>query len=128
MTVDEMRHELHVVDAVRFAPVEGLVARDEAADLHRARIPGRALGRGLLDDELRRAQRRLGHERRVQHGGRAAWHVEQVAGLVRDDADAAGADRPGGVLRLAVDALGKGGEPDARAVPADAQVAPAVGR
>ena len=96
--VDQVGHELHVVDAIRLPAVERLVARDEPLDVHRLRLGGRPVGVGPLNDQFGRAQRRLGDECGQQHGVCTAGNVEHVARTVGDHADAAlRVDRPVGI-------------------------------
>ena len=127
MLVDEVRDELHVVDAARFPAVERLVARDEAGDVHGLRLSGRPVGIGALDDELCRAQGGVGDEGGLDQRLRAPRDVEGVAGMVRDDADAFRADGPVGVGRRVVDSLRQGREPFAGPGATDPEVAATVG-
>ena len=104
VVVDQMRHELDVVDPVRHAAVIGLVRTDETCDAHRLRVAGRALRRDGRDLELGSAIRRR-EQRRHQVAGRRL-RVEHSAGLGGNDAhDVARPDREARVLRRMVDAL-----------------------
>ncbi len=83
LVVDEVRDELHVVDAVRYAAVERLVGADRSRDPHGLRIGGRALR--LRDRECER-----GNAVRAALGGgkNSAGRLERVEhepGLGRDD-------------------------------------------
>ena len=101
LVVDEMRDELDVVDAVRLAAVEGLVAAHRPGDPHRARVGGRARRLLVGEDERRDpVDRTLG---RGKHGAHGTRDVERDAGLRRDDADRAVRDGERRILRRAVD-------------------------
>ena len=116
------------MNSVRIASVERLVAGDQALDVHRLRLGGRPVGGDPLDCEVRSTKFRRRHERGPQHGFRAPRHVQHVAGLIRDDANPALADRPVRVDRRPVDALGECREPAAGSRAANSEIASSVGR
>ena len=127
MAVDEVGDELDVVNTVRVAAVERLVARDERADLHRLRLLRRASRVHRRGDEFPRAQRGIGHEHGVEQHPRAPRDVERVAGAVGHDGYAVGGDRPGRISRRPVDVLRELGEPRVGRCAADPEVAAPVG-
>ena len=114
-----MRHELHVVDAVRNSPVLGGVARDEAANVHRA-CGGRADLRSRLDDrELGDPQLEPALRGGLEHRVRGTGDVETGARSRRDDLDVRAVDRERRVLRRLLDATSEPVEPLARGRAAD---------
>ena len=85
VVVDQVRDELHVVDSVRHAAVEGLVGADEAGDAHGLRIARRPLGRRGHDREVALAVRR--REERRHDVARRGFDIELAPCLRGDDAD-----------------------------------------
>ena len=90
LAVDEVRDELDVVDPVRVAAVDRLVAADARRDPHRLRLRGRAVRLRVGDDDAGRAglRRERGGED-VAAGGRRrrrrarAWRARRRHGRTR---------------------------------------------
>ena len=102
LPVDQVRDELHVVDAVRVAAVDGLVAADRPGDPHRLRLRRRARRRLGRDDEL--CDTVVGAFGSGEDSRRRARDVERDPRLRRHDANASVAgDREARVARRAVD-------------------------
>ena len=85
LAVDQVGHELDVVDPVRVAAVNRLVGADRSGDPHRPRVIGRALRLLLPDHELRGAG--SGTARRREHASGRARDVEHDARLSGHDAN-----------------------------------------
>ena len=100
LAVDQVGHELDVVDPVRVAAIDRLVAPDQADDAHPLRLLGRARRR-------QRANRDVGNAVvRGQEGGHdrllGRLQLDQHARPVGNDADVL-AHAPGRVPRLTID-------------------------
>ena len=127
LPVDEVRDELHVVDAVRVAAVDRLVAADTRRDPHRAGLCRRAVRLFVYDDDPRGAVGR--REGRAEDVAAGRERAHDAAGARRDDDHAAARERAEGrVARTLVDAAAELAEVARRAGAADAQGAGPVAR
>ena len=87
MPIEQPRHELDVVDAIRIAAVNRLVASDEAANTHRSGLAGRPPRLRRRDDDARRAL--VLRERRGKQVRGRGRDIEPPSNARRDDSDLA---------------------------------------
>ena len=122
--IDQVCHELHVVDAVRIAAVERRVRRDELPDPHLLRRRSRQFRSRVLEDDRRDAVHRGKRRGQNLRGGRG--HVDGAPVAGRNDADAVRGDREVRILRVAIQGLLETDEECVCVLAADVQVTATV--